>query len=389
MPSALEPEQARFRLFDSITTFLKNASTRKPMVLVLDDLHWGDKPSLLMLQVLGEAAARIAAAGAGDVSGRGVAPRASSIADAGRAGPRGAEPAHHPAWLDGARRGAVHRDYFGVVPPTALVEAVHRETEGNPFFVNEIVRLLVADGRLEKAEATASWSVTIPQSVREVVGRRLDHLSETCNDVLTVASVIGREFDLTVLGRVSELPGDRLLDVLDEAVAARVISEVPSRRGQYAFTHALIRETLYEELSTPRRVRLHRQTGEALEKMQPPDPDAQLPQLAYHFFEAAQDGEVDKAINYAQRAAQRATGLFAHGEAVAQCEQSVAASGAKRQRWRRGAPRNACSTSERRSGAPVKPTSMCRHSRPLFNWPGRRMTQCSSPAPRWVYAIGF
>src|SRR5439155_272662 len=84
----------------------------------------------------------------------------------------------------------------GTSPPDALVAAVYKETEGNPFFVNEIVRLLVADGRLEHAESVSSWSVTIPQSVKEVVGRRLDHLSEECNRVLTIGSVIGREFGL-------------------------------------------------------------------------------------------------------------------------------------------------------------------------------------------------
>src|SRR3970282_2286536 len=106
--------------------------------------------------------------------------------------------------------------------PEALVAAVYRETEGNPFFVNEIVRLLVADGRLESPDQVKSWSVTIPQSVREVVGRRLDHLSEACNRVLTIASVIGREFGVDALERVvgahgdTPLTGDRLVEVLEE-----------------------------------------------------------------------------------------------------------------------------------------------------------------------------
>jgi class 3 adenylate cyclase len=320
VPPALEPEQERFRLFDSITTFLKNASMRKPMVLVLDDLHWGDKPSLLMLQFLARqlrGSRLLVLATYRDVELRRVHPLSQTLGELGREG------LSQRIMLRGLTEHDVARFIeitSGVEPSTELVKAVYRGTEGNPFFVNEIVRLLVADGRLEEANATAHWSVTIPQSVREVVGRRLDHLSETCNDVLTVASVIGREFDLAVLRRISELPGERLMEDLDEAVAARVISEVPMRRGQYAFTHALIRETLYEELSTPRRVSLHRQTGEALENAPSPDPDVQLPQLAYHFFEAAQGGGVDKAINYAQRDAQRATGLFAHGEAVTQYE---------------------------------------------------------------------
>jgi class 3 adenylate cyclase len=208
----------------------------------------------------------------------------------------------------------------GVSPPASLVEAVYKETEGNPFFVNEIVRLLVTDGRLEQPETVTSWSVTIPQGVRDVVGRRLDHLSEDCNRVLTIGSVIGREFPLSVLEKVSEVKGDRLLEALEEAIGARVIAEVPRSADQYSFAHALIRETLYEELSTARRVRLHRQIGEVLEEM---DPEAHLPQLAYHFAEAAQGGDVEKAIDYARRAAERAVALLAYEEAVGHYERAL------------------------------------------------------------------
>ncbi|TMB68783.1 MAG: hypothetical protein E6J43_05610, partial [Chloroflexi bacterium] len=183
-----------------------------------------------------------------------------------------------------------------------------------PFFVNEIVRLLVADGRLEHAESVSSWSVTIPQSVKEVVGRRLDHLSEECNRVLTIGSVIGREFGLRLLEKVSELKGDRLLEALEEAMGARVIAELARTTDQYWFSHALIRETLYEELSTTRRVRLHRQIGEALEEM---DAEGNLPRLAYHFCEAAPAGDVDKAVGYAKRAGAKAMSMIAYEDAAA------------------------------------------------------------------------
>ncbi|MCH8921233.1 MAG: tetratricopeptide repeat protein, partial [Chloroflexi bacterium] len=213
----------------------------------------------------------------------------------------------------------------GTGPPEALVAAVYQETEGNPFFVNEIVRLLVADGRLERPEEVKSWSVTIPQGVREVVGRRLDHLSEGCNRVLTVASVIGREFGLDALERVSDITGDRLLEVLEEAVAARVVNEVPRAVGRYSFTHALIRETLYEELTTNRRVGLHRQIGEVLEGLYEANPEPHLTELAHHFFQAAQGGDVDKAIDYATRAAERASDLLAYEEAVRHYELALQA----------------------------------------------------------------
>jgi class 3 adenylate cyclase len=327
-PPSLEPEQARFRLFDSITTFLKNASRSQPLALVLDDLHWADKPSLLLLQFLSRelrGARLLVLATYRDVEVRRQHPLSQALGELNREG------LSQRILL----RGLTARDVArfveitaGAAPPPALVEAVYRETEGNPFFVNEVVRLLVADGRLESPEQVKSWSVTIPQSVREVVGRRLDHLSEACNRVLTVASVIGREFELRVLERVAgahgdaPLTGDRLLEALEEAVAARVITEVPRAADRYSFSHALIRETLYEELSTTRRVRLHRQIGEAIEEI---DPEGRLPQLAYHFCEAAPGGDIDKAVDYAKRAGERAMSLFAYEEAAAHYQRALQA----------------------------------------------------------------
>jgi class 3 adenylate cyclase len=312
-PPQLDPEQARFRLFDSITTFLKNASTRQPHVLILDDLHWADKPSLLLLQFMARElrGSRLLVMGTyRDVELRRAHPLSQTLGELGREG------LSHRILLRGLTERDVERFIemtAGVDPPRTLVEAVYRETEGNPFFVNEVVRLLVADGRLENVDDVTSWSVTIPQGVREVVGRRLDHLSEECNQVLTIGSVIGREFDLSTIEKVSDLSGDPLLEALEEAVAARVISEVPNRLEVYSFAHALIRETLYEELSTARRVRVHRQIGEVLEEVAS---DEQLPQLAYHFSEAAQGGDVDKAIDYTTRAAERALDLLAYEEAA-------------------------------------------------------------------------
>jgi class 3 adenylate cyclase len=315
-PPALEPEQARFRLFDSITTFLKNASKEAPLMVVLDDMHWADKPSLLLLQFLSKElrGSRLMVLGTyRDVELRRQHPLAQTLGELNR------ENLSQRVLLRGLTANDVRRFVevtAGTTPPDALVQAVYRETEGNPFFVNEIVRLLVADGRLEGAAGVKEWSVTIPQSVREVVGRRLDHLSEECNRVLTIGSVIGREFGLQVIEKVSEVKGDHLLEALEEAMAARVISELPRATDQYWFAHALIRETLYEELSTTRRIRLHRQIGDALEELYGDNPEAHLAELAHHFSEAAQGGDVDKAVDYAVRAAERATTLVAYEEAV-------------------------------------------------------------------------
>jgi len=324
-PPAIDPDQARFRLFDSITMFFKNASQRQPLVLILDDLHWADKPSLLLLQFMARElrGARLLVIGTyRDVDLGRQHPLSQTLGELTR------EQLSQRILLRGLTQKDVARFIemtAGIAPPPGLVSAVYKETEGNPFFVNEVVRLLVADGRLEHPEQVKSWSVSIPQGVREVVGRRLDHLSPECNRVLTTGAVIGREFGIDALEQLSHLSEDRLLEVLDEAVAARVINEVPRAPGRYSFSHALIRETLYSELTTTRRVRLHRQVGEVLESLYGPHPEAHLAELAYHFFEAAQGGDVDKAIDYAVRAGDRAAGSMAHEEAARQYEVALQA----------------------------------------------------------------
>ena len=148
----------------------------------------------------------------------------------------------------------------GHTAPRGLVEAVHTQTEGNPLFVTEVVRLLVQEGELgtEQVRETDSWPIRIPEGVREVIGRRLNRLSQRCNEALTVASIIGREFTLAqIRPLVEDVAEDRLLEVLEEALASRVIEELPQSVGRYQFTHALIQETLAGELSTTRKVRLH------------------------------------------------------------------------------------------------------------------------------------
>jgi len=338
VPAPLEPEQARFRLFDSITTFLRNAAQHQPLVLVLDDLHWADKPSLLLLHFLAREIrdSRLLIVGTyRDVELRRQHPLSQTLGDLAR------EQLGQRVLL----RGLTERDVArfvemtaGRTPPQRLVSALYKETEGNPFFVSEIVRLLVAEHRIEHLDDVATWTVTIPQSVRDVVGRRLDRLSPECNRALTIASVIGREFGLQVLEAViasadAGVGRERLLDVLEEAVAARVITEVPRSVGRYTFSHALIRETLYGELTTTRRVRWHRRIGEVLEQLHAASPEPQqstrfgqaAAELAYHFFEAAPGGDVAKAITYATQAGERATALLAYEEAVGHYERALQA----------------------------------------------------------------
>jgi class 3 adenylate cyclase len=320
-PPALDAEEARFRLFDSIATFLAGASRSRPLVVVLDDLHWADEASLLLLRFVARQARDSGLLLVGtyrDVELGRHHPLARTLAEL--------------AEIEGCRRVALRGldteavERFiemtaGVEPPRGLAEAVHEQTEGNPFFITEVVRLMVSEGSLE-GSVPGRWGVAIPQGVREVVGRRLDRLSDDANEVLTMAAAVGREFELGVLERVNGKRREELITAMDEAVESQVVSEA-GRARRYAFSHALVRETLYAELTGPRRIEVHRRIGEALEELHGADPDPPVAELARHFIEAASAGEADKAIEYAERAARRAAAQVAHEDAAVHYERAL------------------------------------------------------------------
>jgi hypothetical protein len=214
--------------------------------------------------------------------------------------------------------------------PEALARAVTRETEGNPFFVQEIVRHLVDEGMLGRDEAPGTGpsrltDLRLPESVRDVIGRRLGRLSAACTQCLTAAAVVGREFGLDALERIADLEAERLLEVLEEAVTARVVEEVPQAIGRYRFAHTLIRETLYEELRTLERLRRHHRVGEVLEALYARNPGPHLAELAHHFLEALPGGDVAKAVAYAARAGDRANAQLAYEDAAIHYERALQA----------------------------------------------------------------
>ena len=326
----LEPEQARFRLFDSIAAFLKTASQRQPLVLVLDDLHWADQPSLLLLQFVARelGGARLLIIGTyRDME----LPRHHPLAEA--LGELTRERLFQRVVLRGLAQEDVARFIeiaSGNNAPRGLVEAVHSQTEGNPLFVTEVVRLLVQEGELaaKREDRNDSWTLRIPEGVREVIGRRLNRLSQHCNETLTVASIVGREFTLAQLRPlVEEVSDDGLLEILEEALASRVIEELPQSVGRYQFTHALIQETLVGTLSINRRVRMHAQIAMALEAIYGDDADARAAELAHHMAEAQTLLGTDKLVHYSLLAGQRALSARAYEEAEAHLQRGLAGKG--------------------------------------------------------------
>jgi predicted ATPase len=318
----LDSEQARFRLLDHLSGFFRNLARRRAVVIVLDDLHSADKASLSLLRFLASELrdARVLILGTcRDVDLGRDHPLVHTMAELARE--RHAE----RVVLRGIGREDVAHYIeltVGVTAPPDLVEAVFRETEGNPFFVGEIVRLLVSEERLEHAGEASSWVTHIPEGVREAIARRLARLSEDCNGLLSSGAVMGRELDLEVLERVSGLGEEDFSAALEEAIAARVVAAPAEGRRRSRFSHVLIQESLYAEIPALGRARAHRRIGEALELVHGGALEPHLDELAHHFVAA---GDVEKGVRYATRAAEQASARLAFDQAARHYEAALRA----------------------------------------------------------------
>ena len=332
-PVGADAENARFRLFDAVTSFLKHASQAEPLLLVLDDLQWADRASLLLLQFLaGElAGSRLLVVGTyRDVEVSEDHALSDVLATLRRARD------HKRVLLRGLSLDEVN----GLLEAVAehelgererrMVGRIYAQSEGNPFFVEEIIRHLVETDQLRRTDGR--WVLTesvehvgIPEGVRETVGRRVARLSEECRNILSVASVIGRDFGVDQLELVTNASRASLLSTLDEAVAARIVLEDPASVGRYRFAHGLTRETLYQRLSTTKRVSYHAQITEALETRHGDSIEAHLSELAYHSNEAILVSGADKAVDYAVRAARQSVERLAYEDAASYYERAVEA----------------------------------------------------------------
>jgi DNA-binding SARP family transcriptional activator/tetratricopeptide (TPR) repeat protein len=311
-PPPLEPEGARFRLFEAVSAFLRRATSARPLVLVLDDLHAADEPSLLLLRFvareLGDNRLLVVCAFR-DVAPTMRDPLVATVAELFRE--RGV--AHIPlAGLSHADIAEYIPASTGVEPAPRLVDAVHAATEGNPLFVAETVHLLADKGTIGDPEAHLS----IPPGVRAVIDQRVSRVAERCRGLLTVASVMGREFGLDPLARLSNVQGDELIDALDEALAEQILGQVPGSPGRLRFGHALIRDALYDGLTPTRRMQLHRDAAEALVAVHSEDLGPHLTEVAHHYAAAAPAGVAKEAVDFARRAGDRAVSQLAYEEAA-------------------------------------------------------------------------
>jgi class 3 adenylate cyclase/tetratricopeptide (TPR) repeat protein len=317
-PSSADPEADRYRLFEAITSLITGIAAAQPVMLVLDDLQWADLPTLLLLRHLVRSSPRnalLVVVCFRDVELAADHPVSDFLADLRR------EPGVLRMSLIGISAdstGDLLRAIAGHDLPAGLVTALHAETAGNPFFLEELVRHLMETGALARIDAGAVdidlAPLGLPDSVREVVSRRVRRLAAPVNEVLTVAAVIGQEFDADLLGRAAEKPAAEVLESLDQAAHAGLVRQDETRMGRYRFTHALIRQTLTASLSTARLAQLHAAVGAAMESGAGP---RSASDLARHFTYAAPLVGVERAIQYTVQAGREALDNVAFEAAVA------------------------------------------------------------------------
>jgi len=311
---ALESEGARFQLFDAVAWLLRDAATSQPVVIVLDDLHAADTPSLLLLQFiagqLGDVDVLLAGLYRDDDPGEDDALNACLASLTRERTTR----RMRLSGLSGADTAAMIEAITRRHVADSVAHAIHVETDGNPLFVGEIVRLLEAEDGLERPIDELRGS-PLPDTVREVISHRLRRLNPECRRLLGTASILGREFGLRALAALVDLDEDAVLDALDEAIRARVLAEVTTV-GRLRFSHALVRDTLYEALSARQRRAGHLRAGEILERIYASERESHLTELAHHFFEALPGGDTTRAVSYAQQAGDRAVVLLAYEEAA-------------------------------------------------------------------------
>ncbi len=309
---AVQSSQERFRLFDSITCFLRRvASSDGTQILVLDDLQWADAPSLRLIEFLAHelADAPILLVGAyreDEVEHPlsetlGVLARRSLFEQLSLKG------------LSSPEIAQILRMNGGGEPSEELTSAVNEKTDGNPFLVAEIAQLIKSQPGAFKTGVNNTGTFSLPQGVTAVVQRRLAMLPPPAHQVLAVAAVIGHEFSREVL--VQALEEELRLKPLAEALRSSIVTEVPEALGRYRFTHALVSEALYEETEPFERARIHRRVAAVLEQMKGMSPTANLAEIAFHYSEGASPEEFEKAISYAKLAGERAAEQLAWEEA--------------------------------------------------------------------------
>ena len=318
----LPPDQQRRLVFGAYVDYLRRATQTSPIVVLFDDLHWADEPTLQLLGHLAPHVASLRLLVIGtyrDVELDVKRPFAQTLESLFR------QRLATRMTLRRMTESGVQEMLAGMSgspPPSGLSQAVFKETEGNPFFVEEVYQHLVEEGRL--FDATGAWradlrvsAIDVPEGVRLVIGRRLDRLGEQARKVLTAAAVIGRTFPIDVLQAVVEVSDDDVIEAIEAAERAQLVApEASQRTAQYGFVHELIRATLVSGLSLPRRQRVHLKIGDALERLRAASLDRHVSALAHHLYQAGAAADSQRAAKFLAWSGRRAIAAGAFESAV-------------------------------------------------------------------------
>ncbi len=317
----------RYVLFSSVARLMDRAARSRPLLVVLDDLHWADKPTLLLLRHMLRLTdpARLMLLGIfRDVDVDPDHPFVELVADMRR------ERRFERLALEGLDEAETDELVAARLDATAsagFVRGLRSQTEGNPFFIEEALRSLVqsravASGVAAGEDALATMGV--PDSVADVILRRLGGLEPETQVALRAAAVVGRAFDLKIVEALLDAPADDVLDAIDEAMAAGLVGEVAGAFDRFMFCHALVRDAIYDRVTRSRLLRLHLRVGEVIEGSAGGDAAA-AGELAHHFFMARELGVAGKAVRYSVHAGERAAWTLAYEESAAHYRRALEA----------------------------------------------------------------
>jgi DNA-binding CsgD family transcriptional regulator/tetratricopeptide (TPR) repeat protein len=320
-PSVMsDANAARFRTFDAISQFLLKAAQQVPLTLVFDNLHWADSLSLSLIEFITQELTRGRLLLAGTFRDGEVQKNAPLLAMLGGLSRDGDVERIHLSGLSPDAIGKLAESMCGTRLPDSVIDTICQRTDGNPLFATELIKILLDESAGNAITAVPS---KIPAGVRETIARRVTRLPPRCNALLGVAAVYGRQFTAQELAAAAEESVADVLAGLEPAMQAGIVDSTDDVAGNYQFTHALIRETIYEELPALDRLRIHARAADALVSVHAARLEPVLDRIALHYHAASTLGNPDNAVLYALRAADNAVRMGAHEDALRHYDRAI------------------------------------------------------------------
>ena len=320
-PSVMgDANAARFRTFDAIGQFLLKAAQQVPLTLVFDNLHWADSLSLSLLEFITQELTRGRLLLAGTFRDGEVQKNAPLLTMLGGLSRDADVERIHLAGLSQEAIGKLAASMCGTALPDSVIGTICQRTDGNPLFATELIKVLLDESPGNTITTVLS---KIPAGVRETIARRLTRLSTRCNTLLGIAAVYGRQFTAQELAAAAEESVSEIITGLEPAMQAGIVDPGDDVAGNYQFTHALIRETIYEELPALDRLRIHARAADALVSVYSGRLDPVLDRIALHYHAASALGSPDNAVLFALRAADKAVRMGAHEDALGHYDRAI------------------------------------------------------------------